>query len=245
MLADVSAFEAEFALDALDVGVVVLDAQATVVGWNDWIVRASGISRQAALGKSLLSIFPGLQQTRLPAAIDDSLQVGSSSILTHTLNRLLPLHSDDGSDLIHNIVVRPVSSGRSICCLLQISDVTVSVARERVLRDRQNARYHAIVNSARDAIITTGTDRTIHWVNGAAEQTFGYGATELLGKPIDMLLERGEKLDLGFAGAAPAARLQPCRSSGAARPASLRFLRFRSADGRRTTASSRRRSGAM
>ena len=202
MLADVSAFEAEFALDALDVGIVVLDAQVTVVGWNDWIARASGVSKPAALGKSLLSIFPALQQTRLPAAIDDALQVGSSSILTHTLNKLLPLHSDDGSELLHNIVVRPVSSGRSICCLLQISDVTVSVARERVLRDRQNARYHAIVDSARDAIITTGTDRTIHWVNGAAEQAFGYGATELLGKPIDMLLERGETLDIGFSGAA-------------------------------------------
>ncbi len=202
MLADVSAFEAEFALDALDVGIVVLDAQATVVGWNDWIARASGLSKPAALGKPLLSIFPALQQTRLPAAIDDALQVGSSSILTHTLNRLLPLRSDDGSELLHNIVVRPVSSGRSICCLLQISDVTVAVSRERVLRDRQNARYHAIVDSARDAIITTGTDRTIHWVNGAAEQAFGYGATELLGKPIDMLLERGETLDIAFLGAA-------------------------------------------
>src|SRR6187402_876278 len=104
MLADVSAFEAEFALDALDVGVVMLDARVTVVGWNDWIVRASGVSRQDARGKSLLSIFPALQQTRLPAAIDDALQVGSSSILTHTLNRLFPLHSDDRSDLLHNIV---------------------------------------------------------------------------------------------------------------------------------------------
>ena len=43
MLADVSAFEAEFVLDGLDVGVVVLDAQIVVVGWNDWIVRATGI----------------------------------------------------------------------------------------------------------------------------------------------------------------------------------------------------------
>ena len=106
------------------------------------------------------------------------------------MNKLFPLHSDDGSDLLHNIVVRPVSSGRSICCLLQISDVTVAVSRERVLRDRQNARYHAIVDSARDAIITTGAGRTIHWVNSAAERTFGYAATELLGQSIDILLER-------------------------------------------------------
>ena len=197
MLADVSAFEAEFAIDALDVGVVVLDAQGAVVGWNDWIVRASGISKQAALGKPLLSIFPGLQQTRLPAAINNSLQVGSSSILTHALNKLLPLHGDDGSDLLHNVVVRPVSSGRSVFCLLQISDVTVAVTRERVLRDRQNARYHAIVNSARDAIITMATDRTIQWVNGAAEKAFGYDADELLGQSIDMLLEQDQMLDLG------------------------------------------------
>ncbi len=199
MLADVSALESEVPFDALDVGVVILDAQISIVGWNAWMVRASGISKQAAFGQPLLSIFPNLQHTRLPAAINDSLQVGSSSILTHTLNKLLPLHGEDGNDLLHNIVVRPTSSGQSPRCLLQISDVTVSVTRERVLRDRQNARYHAIVDSARDAIITTGTDRTIHWVNGAAEQAFGYGAAELLGRPIDMLLEKGETLDIGLA----------------------------------------------
>lgn len=219
MLTDGSAFEVEDVSDALDVGIVVLDAQGMVVGWNDWIARASGISKQAAIGKSLLSIFPAVQQTRLPAAISDSLQIGSSSVLTHTLNKLLPLHSDDGSDLIHNIVVRQVSSGQSLRCVLQISDVTVSVVRERILRDRQNARYHAIVDSARDAIITTGVDRTIQWVNGAAERTFGYRATELLGQPIDMLLERGEKLYLGFAGAASdssnaAVRIRGCRKNG-------------------------------
>ena len=91
-------------------------------------------------------------------------------------------------------------SAESPCCLLQISDVTVAVARERILRDRQNARYHAIVNSAPDAIITTGLDRTIHWINGATEHVFGYSATELLGQSIDMLVETPEHLLAGFVG---------------------------------------------
>jgi PAS domain S-box-containing protein len=129
------------------------------------------------------------------------------------------LRSDDGNELLHNIVVRPVSLRQSSGCLLQISDVTTSVARERVLRDRQNARYHAIVDSARDAIITTGTDRTIHWVNGAAEQAFGYGAAELLGKPIDMLLDQGQTIDFGAVGDAadsktPAAQVAGRRKNG-------------------------------
>jgi PAS domain S-box-containing protein len=99
------------------------------------------------------------------------------------------LHGEGGQALLQIVVVRPISSGRSLYCLLQVNDVTVSVTRERVLRDRQNARYHAIADSAPDAIITTDLDRTIQWVNGAAEQVFGYTPAELLGKRIDTLVE--------------------------------------------------------
>jgi len=188
----VASFEVESALSALDVGIIVLDAQSTIVEWNDWVARTTGISRQSALGRNLIAVFPSLENTRFPAVISDALLFGSSSILTHTLNRLLPLTGDDARDLLHNVVVRPISSGQSAFCLLQITDVTVSVTRERVLRDRQNARYHAIVDSARDTIITTGTDRKIQWVNAAAEQAFGYAPVELLGQDIDLLIDHGQ-----------------------------------------------------
>ena len=150
------------------------------------------------LGQNLLALFPDLVKTRLPAVIEDSLKVGSSSILTHTLNKLLPLRNDDGTDLLHNVIVRPVASGRSVNCLLQITDVTASVTRERILRDRQNARYHAIVDSARDAIVTTDLNRAIHWVNSAAQQAFGYTPAELLGRKIDVLLDQNETLQEGL-----------------------------------------------
>ena len=102
--------------------------------------------------------------------------------------------------MLHNIVVRPLASGRATHCLLQINDVTVSVTRERVLRERQNARYHAIVDSAPDAIITTGLDRVIQWLNGAAEHVFGYAPAELLGQKIDILLEQEGDLARAFVG---------------------------------------------
>ena len=130
-----------------------------------------------------------ISDTRLPAVIEDSFQFGSSSILTHSLNALLPLQSEGGAELLHNIIVRPISSNYAKFCMLQINDVTVSVARERVLRERQNARYRAIVESAPDAIITTDTDRRIQWVNGATEKVFGFAPEELLGQQIDVLLE--------------------------------------------------------
>ena len=97
-------------------------------------------------------------------------------------------------------MVRPLANSGLPHCLLQISDVTVAVARERLLRDRQNARYHAIVDSAPDAIITSSLDRTIHWINGAAERVFGYAASELLGQSIDTIIEEPEHLSVAFVG---------------------------------------------
>jgi len=66
--------------------------------------------------------------------------------------------------------------------------------RERVLRERQNARYHAIVDSAPDAIITIDSKRNIQWVNGAVDHVLGYGHSELLGQKLDILLRSDNPL---------------------------------------------------
>ena len=131
--------------DSVDIGLVVLDSRGYIIGWNEWLARVSRRPASDALGKALSDVFPEVRHTRLPDVIDNSFRAGSSSILTHTLNALLPLRGEDGEPLLHNIVVRPVSSAHANYCLLQITDVTVAVTRERVLRERQNARYHAIV----------------------------------------------------------------------------------------------------
>jgi PAS domain S-box-containing protein len=174
--------------DTVDIGLVVLDSQGCIVGWNEWMARVSRRPATHVLGQAFLEVFPAVRQTRLPDVIDDAIGAGSSSILTHTLNALLPLHGESGDPLLHNIVVRPVSSAHATYCLLQITDVTVAVTRERVLRERQNARYHAIVDSAPDAIVTIDDNRTIQWVNGAVDHVLGYSHAELLGQKLDILL---------------------------------------------------------
>jgi PAS domain S-box-containing protein len=175
--------------DTVDIGLVVIDSEGRVVCWNEWMARIARRPAQEVVGTSFYDIFPDARRTRLPEVIADAFQVGSSSILTHSLNALLPLHGEGGEPLLHNIVVRPVTSSLANYCLLQITDVTVAVARERVLRERQNARYHAIVDSAPDAIITIDDSRNIHWVNGAVDHVLGYDHSELLGQKLDVLLE--------------------------------------------------------
>src|ERR1044071_5779121 len=141
-LGNVSGFQYGPAFDAVDIGIVVLDGDRRIVGWNDWIARVSRQPPGAAVGRSLYEIFPDVRGTRLQSAIDDTFDVGSSSILSHSLNTLLPLTGDNGHPLLHNVVVRPISSDAAKFCLIQVSDVTVAAGRERVLRERQNARYH-------------------------------------------------------------------------------------------------------
>lgn len=180
--------------DTVDIGLVVLDNKGCVIGWNEWMARVSRRPASDVLGKAFLEVFPEVRQTRLPDVIDDSFLAGSSSILTHTLNALLPLQGESGEALLHNIVVRPVPSARANYCLLQITDVTVAVTRERVLRERQNARYHAIVDSAPDAIVTIDDNRNIQWVNGAVDHILGYSHAELLGEKLDILFDADHPL---------------------------------------------------
>ena len=180
--------------DTVDIGLIVLDRDGCIVGWNEWIARVSCRPVDDVLGKPFFEIFPEVRNTRLPRVIDDSFEAGSSSILTHTLNELLPLQAEGGTPLLHNIVVRPMSSAHAQYCLLQVSDVTVAVMRERVLRERQNARYHAIVDSAPDAIITVDDNCVIQLVNGAVDLVLGYRHSELVGQQLDLLLDKQNPL---------------------------------------------------
>jgi PAS domain S-box-containing protein len=193
MLDSVFKLEIDAVIDALDVGIIVLDLEGGILDWNEWLARVSGFTKQSVLGKNLYALFPELLKTRFPIVVRDAVEVGSSSVLTHSLNKMLPLRGEDGHKLLHNILVRPVVSAQSRYCLVQINDVTVAVTRERVLRERQNARYQAIVDSAPDAIITSSSDCTIQWTNGATQNAFGYAASEMLGRKIEILLaEHGD-----------------------------------------------------
>ena len=194
MLSNVSDLVFGPVFDTVDIGLVVIDSEGCVVCWNEWMARIARRPAPEVLGQSFYDVFPDARRSRLPSVIADAFQVGSSSILTHTLNALLPLRGEGGDPLLHNIVVRPVSSPHANYCLLQITDVTVAVTRERVLRERQNARYHAIVDSAPDAIITVDDSRNIQWVNGSVNNVLGYGHSELLGQKLDVLLETDNPL---------------------------------------------------
>jgi PAS domain S-box-containing protein len=176
-------------LDLLDTGIIIVDDEYRVRNWNAWMERATGEMRAALAGRSIWEVFADLADSRLRGAVDDALQAGASSILTHSLHAgLLPLRFPDGRPLLHNLIIRPLPSQDIRQCLIQVSDVTMTVIRERVLRERRDAKYRAVVDTAQDAIVTTDAGGTLQWMNTAAERIFDFQPQEALGQDIGLLL---------------------------------------------------------
>jgi PAS domain S-box-containing protein len=76
-----------------------------------------------------------------------------------------------------------------LSCLLQIADVTASAHRERILRERQNARYDAVVESAPDAILTLDAQGLVQFANPSANRELGYTQQELIGRRLAPLFD--------------------------------------------------------
>jgi PAS domain S-box-containing protein len=177
-------------LNAINAGLIVLDRDERVTRWNAWMETATGHSRSYAQGKLLTDIFSGVDLKRLASAIKAAQTSGASTIVTHAINpSLLPLQTRSKTSLLHDITVTPVGAAPDGGCLVSITDVTMAIRRERYLRDRQNARYDAVVANAADVIVTVDQDGLIQFANPAALSQFGYSNAELLGQSATELFE--------------------------------------------------------
>ena len=61
-------------IDSLEQGMCVVDGSGRVMLWNDTLERIAGVSRERALGDSLVGAMPALANTELPRAIGETLK---------------------------------------------------------------------------------------------------------------------------------------------------------------------------
>ena len=195
-------------LDASDCGLVVLDEDASVLHWNTWMATRSGFNREQAFDARLEVLFPEIENSRLTRSIDQALRKGLSSVLSPRLHKhLLPLYGDTKArlknDRLHQSVsVKPIQIEHAPrCCLLQITDVTATVLRERTLRDQASelktlmqefqvseSRLRSILESTQDGVFTVGEDGIIDSINPAAEKIFQICNDAALGQRLDVLI---------------------------------------------------------
>ncbi|KQN75433.1 diguanylate cyclase [Duganella sp. Leaf61] len=130
-------------LNAVTLGAVVLGPDRRVVLWNDWMSEHAQIPQQQALGADLLALFPALRGSRVDAAIDQALHHHFPSLLSQSLNKApFPLYANAAAARLDErlqqaVAVTPVDvvdGGRH--CLIQITDVSIAVGREKLLREQ-------------------------------------------------------------------------------------------------------------
>jgi signal transduction histidine kinase len=131
-------------------GVIVLDYNCKVICWNDWMVKFSGLKTKQIIDQSFESLFPELVNQRIHQAIMTNLKSGLPANISNILNKSpLPLYiqgNKNNERIQQQIYITRLnlnSSDTSVYCLINITDVTASRTREKILEKQVKERKKA------------------------------------------------------------------------------------------------------
>ncbi|RFP09141.1 sensor domain-containing diguanylate cyclase [Duganella sp. BJB488] len=130
-------------LGLANLGLMVLDADGRIVMWNQWLASHSGLSAQRVQGSDLFDLFPELRGQRLEQAVQSAMQSKLPQQLSPALNRspfpLYPAGTWGGERVEQAVSVTPFTEGKERFCLIEVSDISTTVGRERQLRGQAEA----------------------------------------------------------------------------------------------------------
>jgi diguanylate cyclase (GGDEF)-like protein/PAS domain S-box-containing protein len=186
---------------ASDTGIIVIDSQAKIIIWNDWLTKYTQLTADEVVGRTLEDLFPDLVSGRLSKAIGAVLQRGMASLISHSLNKkTLPLFDCLQNFIEQQVVVKPVIYNATRYCMVQINDVTAMVSRERVLREqarnmrdlaakvaREKEQAQVTLDSIADAVITTDSQGRVMSMNPVAELLTGHSESDALNRPVSQI----------------------------------------------------------
>lgn len=103
--------------DAVDTGLALVDRDGRVQAWNGCMASLTGVPARSAIGKTLAEALGAALPLRLSMSIEQALEAGASSMLSHTLHpSLLPLPPRQGRPVVHNITVSRSGLGAPAVC---------------------------------------------------------------------------------------------------------------------------------
>lgn len=133
----------EGVLQAVRAGLIVFDAGERVVLWNRWVEQHAQLAAESVLGKTFGEVFPDMREGRTHLALREALRNNLASLLSQTLNKApFPFFASAadvtaGRRMQQAVHVMPLDApGQARHCLVQISDVSSAVLRERKLREQ-------------------------------------------------------------------------------------------------------------
>lgn len=134
-------FDMEDIFNSLNLGVCVVDADSKVLLWNDWIAKHSDIKETDALNRQFENVFSESVSPAFLTALKNTLTHRLPVVLSTALHRTpLPLYNgceanQQQTRMYQSITITPIQSQlNESCCLIQITDSSTSIKREKMLR---------------------------------------------------------------------------------------------------------------
>jgi PAS domain S-box-containing protein len=159
-------------------GILIVDGSNHIVMANPMIYRMVGYAADELIGRSPLDfVAPEDLQARPPRPFEEIKVPGS-------IKRERTLLCNDGSRL--NVVI---SSSYMPDGHLQyiIQDITERKGIEEALRASEE-KFRGVLEAAPDAVIVVNENGTMKIINSQSEKLFGYSRSEILGRPLEILL---------------------------------------------------------
>ncbi len=134
-------FSLDGIVNTINLGIIIIDADENILLWNDWVARHSGVVAGTALGQQLSGAFKETISPAFLSAVRNTLRYGLPVVLSNALHRTpLPLYQGNNAQLemvrMHQAVTLTAitNTDTTRSCLIQISDSSNSIKREKMLR---------------------------------------------------------------------------------------------------------------
>lgn len=143
------AITADAVFDNLNLGLVVLDKDFNILLWNGWMERHGGIGAGRALHANFVTLFDQQLTPGFLRALSNTLRYGLPAVLSSALHRSpLPLYHHPAvaiegatpTRMVQSVVMTPIAAADgSRACLIQVSDASHSLRREKMLMSHSEA----------------------------------------------------------------------------------------------------------
>lgn len=177
----------ELIFDGAPEAIIVVDRDFRIVGVNRSTESLFGYARDELIGRPLETLVPQWFRDRHRDLLAQSFTCPPRRSMASRVD--LPGLRRDGTELPIEMALNGIDSAGGLFTIVSIIDIT-----ERKRAEEAQRRMTALVESADDAILSKTLDGVIRSWNPAAQRLLGYGAEEIIGKPVTLLLPE-DRLD--------------------------------------------------
>lgn len=157
-------------LDSLIEGCQIIDREWRYVYVNDVVARQAGKTPEQLFGRSMFEVFPQLLDSPVHEALRQCMADGQHRQMENKFVR------EDGIAAWFELVIQPVEEGLFILSL----DITE--------RKHSTDRLNLLIEHSPNGMVMVDSSGAIVMANARLEGLFGYDRSELLGRPVEMLV---------------------------------------------------------